>query len=396
MEVPFSYSFTVSKLPDRGLDIYLGDIFILAIFVCVLIAVCFEGVWFLKNVPGIIYSFFLLASLFSTIVGLIITTESWTKSAESILFWIRHFEYFIVFTAIVYSLSVSPQKLQYIIKTSMLSCLLAVLWIYYQGISGNYGYVNNLGLGRATLIFDNGPNPAGSYVSLFIPLFLALYFEIKSEIKSYIYLIMVPISIGAIFLTGSRASLGGAVIGSMLTLMLLLPALNVRRALLSVFALAVPLLLVFSIGLLQLQRFYAFFERGLQNLGGRYDDWILSLRTFSENPIFGSGMSLSGQTWTENYYLRLLSEQGLIGATFFLLFVGSTSYYALRLARNSDPYSSIGYGYAGLLAVMLSSSFYSSKIIVFQPAICFWVFTALMVHLSLSSAFYSKHKAHLN
>jgi O-antigen ligase len=95
--------------------------------------------------------------------------------------------------------------------------------------------------------------------------------------------------------------------------------------------------------------------------------WEHAMKLFNENPVFGVGFGAFGQTVTQshlkdthNFYMRVLSEEGLLGITLFLLvLIGAfrSGWHLYRLGQSAF-HRGLGLGFAGcVLAVMTSNLF---------------------------------------
>ncbi len=115
--------------------------------------------------------------------------------------------------------------------------------------------------------------------------------------------------------------------------------------------------------------------------GIRFDaEWPRSLRAFAKNPFLGTGYS-SVTLATDNDYLRLLAETGLLGfLAFFLIFL-EIARQVFHFARNSRPglrkslVMALSGAALGLLAnAVFIDVFESSKI-----AFVFWILMGILV-----------------
>jgi len=115
--------------------------------------------------------------------------------------------------------------------------------------------------------------------------------------------------------------------------------------------------------------------------GIRFDvEWPRSLRAFAKNPFLGTGYS-SVTLATDNDYLRLLAETGLLGfLAFFLIFLG-IGRQVFRFARISQPglkkslVMALSGAALGLLAnAVFIDVFESSKV-----AFIFWLLMGILV-----------------
>lgn len=117
-------------------------------------------------------------------------------------------------------------------------------------------------------------------------------------------------------------------------------------------------------------------------------EWPRAIRAFLKNPLLGTGFS-SITLATDNGYLRLLGEIGLLGFFAFFLIIADVSkrlYKSMRMSIKDSPQFLLSASLLGaipgvLLNMVFIDVFESSKF-----AMLFW----LMVGISLSSMLYKK------
>jgi len=120
----------------------------------------------------------------------------------------------------------------------------------------------------------------------------------------------------------------------------------------------------------------------------RLDLWGHALKLFEENPVFGVGFggfqfSLTEEEFykdTHNFYLKILSEQGVIGFTFllFILFLAFRS--GLRLLRigNTPFQKGLGIGLLGCITACIITNMFGDRWSYLVLGSYFWVFWGLV------------------
>jgi O-antigen ligase len=127
----------------------------------------------------------------------------------------------------------------------------------------------------------------------------------------------------------------------------------------------------------------------------RLDLWDLSLKLFKEHPLIGLGFGgfeftlPMGGRWkdTHNYYLRMLSEQGIIGfglllITLFLAF--RSGWKLLRRGKNGFE-KGLGLGFMGCVVACATTNLFGDRWSYFEIGSYFWVFWGLVDRAVLMS-----------
>lgn len=112
-------------------------------------------------------------------------------------------------------------------------------------------------------------------------------------------------------------------------------------------------------------------------------EWPRAVRAFSKNPLLGTGYS-SITLATDNDYLRLLGEVGLVGALAFLLVIlkiidGAGQF--LRRAKTIDINSAFVAGFMGSFAATLFNATFIDVFEASKVAIIFWALAGIAVAL---------------
>ena len=119
-------------------------------------------------------------------------------------------------------------------------------------------------------------------------------------------------------------------------------------------------------------------------------EWPRAIRAFLKNPLLGTGYS-SITMATDNDYLRILGETGILGFTAFSLILGSILILIYKVVINIRKYDivekSFVAGYSGgfigiLINAIFIDIFEASKI-----AIIFWFITGIFVYIVLNNKY---------
>jgi len=102
----------------------------------------------------------------------------------------------------------------------------------------------------------------------------------------------------------------------------------------------------------------------------RLELWNIAVDKFKEHPVFGIGfgafsreVSFEGLSDTHNFYMRMLSEQGLIGITLFLIVLISAFRSGLRLYRAAQtPYlRGLGLGFMACVTATVITNLFGDR-----------------------------------
>ena len=123
----------------------------------------------------------------------------------------------------------------------------------------------------------------------------------------------------------------------------------------------------------------------------RYNvEWPRAIRAFTKNPLLGTGYS-SIDLATDNDYLRMLGETGLLGFLAFLLVLGNVTLPILKsifIRSKLDLFEkNYLFGLVGGIAATLASALLIDVFEASKFAICFWLFIGLGVQLVKSKTY---------
>lgn len=110
--------------------------------------------------------------------------------------------------------------------------------------------------------------------------------------------------------------------------------------------------------------------------------WNKAISIFKENPIFGIGFNgfsysvAKGElTDTHNFYIKTLSNQGLVGLGFllFILLMAFRSGWLLFRRGCSSFYQSLGFGFMGCVLALTVNNFFGDRFSYFPLGSYFWI-----------------------
>lgn len=382
----FSYSFSVGTLPEREIEIRTDDLILIFIFIALLSSwLRREGKFVLKLQSPIdyIYLILILQGLFSTFFNVLFRQLELKELFVASFYWVKYSQYLVVF--ILTTLLVrSKSERRYVLGALAFGVAVTICWGVVQILSDNYA-LRSL-YSRIAMPFDTGPNVLGAYLIIVLPPFFSLTITKNLRKPERISLsILLLISMVMVFFTGSRAGVIGfifAIVAVLLfkVLQMEIPRYVFWRLLVFLFAFVLIVLLMGEI-LTPLQRLlmfdrYSIFDVRIEGI------WIpLVERTLSRNPILGNGIMLFDRDKAENYFVRMFSEQGLVGLGLFFLLIGVLSHITCRVSRSSDDplIRNIATGFLGSIVGLLFASIWSDKFIVVRIMTPFWILAGLVV-----------------
>lgn len=214
-------------------------------------------------------------------------------------------------------------------------------WQYFTGAEmlGNWVDSSESIQTRAYSIVG-GPNTLGSLMVINIPIAFGMFIVEKDIIKKILYMVSTLfMGLGLIF-TFSRGAWLAAFIGIIIMFVFL-----AKRMIISITT--VLLAAVMSIDTIWNRIYYMFTKEYISkaSTGGRLYRWQYALEEWQERPLFGLGVGRFGGAvatnhnltpfYMDNYYLKTLTESGIIGLTAFVLLVLSSVWNMILYIRGT-------------------------------------------------------------
>jgi O-antigen ligase len=120
--------------------------------------------------------------------------------------------------------------------------------------------------------------------------------------------------------------------------------------------------------------------------------WQDAIAKFKDSPLIGNGfntfqVSYKGQVWrdTHNYYLKMLTELGVLGFIAFIYFLISALALALRLYRKTTDYffKGLSLGFATCVIAVATTNFFGDRWTFLSLGSYFWVFLGIITRASI-------------
>ncbi|HLA05290.1 MAG TPA: O-antigen ligase family protein [Syntrophales bacterium] len=365
----------------RGLTLRLDDFLLLIIGFSWFLntAVNKEQGLFLKTPLNRYIAYYLLACLFATLVGYMMGR---VKGTAGTFFVLKYFEYYIVYFMAVNYLK-EKKQMERLVWAMLTVCLIVCAIAIYQIPSGI----------RVSAPFEGEtgePNTLGGYLVLILSLVLGFLFNDYGTKKQKFFLrglvFFILITLAATLSRSSWLALGP---------MLLVLIYFSKRKLAVIITLIV--LFVLSAFLLPsgvkervLFTFYQPIEQGQLTVGGvridtstsaRLTSWKNVLtRDFIQQPLLGYGVT--GYSFIDAQYPRVLAETGLLGFFFFTALLVAIHKNALqtRLLYADDPfYAGVSTGFLAGFFAMLTHAIGANTFIIVRIMEPFWFLTAIVI-----------------
>lgn len=348
---------------------------------------------------------FLGVGLLSVLSAVFLTkTAAWHLA---LLHWARRVEYLIPFFLALTSLRFGA-KPRFFAETLFIVSFVAFLYGLGQIYAGlpvistqNEEYAKGIALrwipGSRLHSTFAGHYDLAAFLVLIFPLMLSYLFVYKKRIERAIlfFLVIVP-SFWLLLQTGSRISFVAYLIGATVSLWVIK-----KRLFIAPFLLLSILGMIFlsDLGLRYKNTIETYKERLLmyspfvvwaqeqeptpvvRSTDIRFNfEWPRAIRAFKKNPLLGTGYS-SITLATDNDYLRLLGEVGLVGFLAFLLVLARLAQGLAGFLRRAKLDANTGFvgGFVGSFAGLLFNAAFIDVFEASKVAIIFWTIAGIVV-----------------
>mgnify|MGYP000377281937 CR=1 FL=1 len=336
--VPLYPKFPFIRIPGISVSIRFEDFLLLIISLFTLVKIYPKLREFLRDnlVKSIVI--FLIIAFISLLSGIYITKT--VDLSIGILHFVRRIEYFVpLFAILVFKDIIKNKNLEFFIKSLMLVTIISFIYGFGQKyfnfpfiVTQNEEYSKGIALYYSPGSHINstfaGHYDLATFLVLLLPIFISSLFLFKEKLTRIFLLITI---FGGLWLLGasaSRISVVSYILAASISLIFLKKYKEILLVGMS------GLILLMSSGNL-----YDRYERLIDVLIGVkaaeevevFEDrstsirlaveWPRAIRSLTKNPILGTGYSSMGLA-TDNDYLRLLGELGILGfLAFGLIFI---------------------------------------------------------------------------
>lgn len=362
----------------------MGNNFIDFLFFGVLFGIFYQKKGFAKTGNSWFIIIFILVSYFalwnSSIrfsLPLPLTTSNelfpkWKNYAEMI------FLYFLILNV------VKKEEQQKVVVIIMTIVVLFISIRSYRAFVGGDSFSYDKRYGGPFETVGLGSNHLGAFIAYTCAAFLGLFFYDEDKKRKWLFLATVLFGLHPLFFAYSR----GAYLAA-LTVVAFYAVVKKRSLLILVAAILLgwqtllPTSVVDRIMMTENQ------EGELEHSAGvRLVLWEQAMDAFKQNPIFGVGFGgfkfvvPEGQTLTDthNFYLKTLSEQGIIGIVLLVFLLLKAFFSGWRLFRNGNTsfQRGLGFGFTGCVLSVMITNIFGDRWSYFMLNSYFWIFWGLV------------------
>ena len=227
-----------------------------------------------------------------------------------------------------------------------------------------------------------GSNHFGAFIADYGSLFLGLYFFDKHKYRKWIYLAAFLAGIYPLFYTYSRGAYLAILAAVVVFGFLKKPVLLVLvAALVFTWQAVLPPTVVERISMTEVDANNA--NELEASAAHRLILWEKAKQDFEEHPLFGVGYNAFGFTVpkgeltdTHNLYMKIASEQGVIGLAILaaILLRAIASAWSLYRGGSSGFYRGLGLGFLGCITAVCVSNIFGDRFSYFMLGSYFWIF----------------------
>ena len=365
-------------------EYFMGKDFIDLLFFAILIGLIIQRKEFVKTGNTTLIFIFIFVSYISLwncslnfSLPLPITTSnellfSWKNYAQMI------FMYFLVLTV------VKEEDQQKVVVVIMALVILFLAIRSYRNFEGGASFSYDKREGGPFEAVLLGANHYGAFIAYYCSAFIGLFLFDKDRRRRILYLATSLFGLHPLFYSYSRgaylAALGALTwMGIMKKRMLLVPVIIILLTWQSI----LPPSVVDRITMTETQ------EGELESSAAhRIVLWEHAIKVFQQNPIFGIGFGgfrftvpeEERLTDTHNFYVKTLSEQGVIGGVLLLLILLKAFVSGWRLLKiGKTPFhQGLGLGFIGCVIAIAIANLFGDRFSYFVLGSYFWIFWGLV------------------
>jgi O-antigen ligase len=230
-----------------------------------------------------------------------------------------------------------------------------------------------------------GPNEVAAFFNEYTIILMSLFFVMKRSRMKIMLGILILLNLYSLVFTYSRGAYGGLAIG-----MFILFALKNRKLL-------IPLVLVAMFWQVILPEKAIERIQGTTNQYGQLDEssqrrlniWQQAMGLFQQNPVLGIGYGVFRNLGldlgdTHNIYVKILTEQGVVGLLIFLLvlFCFLREGYVLYKKGEEDLDKALGLGLFICIFILIFNNFFGDRWSYMEPNAYLWIFAGLVSRLN--------------
>lgn len=295
--------------------------------------------------------------------------------------WKNYAEMILLYFLVLNTVQDEDQQKAVVVLMSVVVLLIAIR--SYRNFSGGASFDYSKRVGGPFEAVGLGPNHFGAFIAYYCTLFLGLSFFDNDFRRRLLFLGTYLFGLHPLFFSYSRGAYLGALGG------VAFMGLLKKRSLLAVVAtilLAWQTLLPISV-VERIQMTETETGQVEGSAAHRLELWKLAVDLFYENPIFGIGFGGFGFTVrqgeltdTHNFYMKTLSEEGLIGLFLFAVLLFLAFYSGWRLFREglTSFHRGLGFGFMGSVVSCMIANIFGDRWSYFALGGYFWIFWGIV------------------
>ena len=412
--IPLYPKFPFLRIPGTYVSIRIED------FLIFLLAILFI-IFFIKNISSSLKNRLELSILVFILIGFVsllsaILVTKTVVPGIAVLHWLRRIEYFVpMLIGILYFKHYGLEDLEFFIKVLMITVVVAFFYGFGQMhfswpviITQNNEYAKGIALrwiaGSQLNSTFAGHYDLATFLVFVLPIFISLYFVVKGLWSKVSLATVILSGLWLLANTASRISIVSYLLASVISLLL------IKKYKAVILTVAVSIM-IFSLTGGVIDRYTQVISVYYQKIVSKFMvkaahrevlptpvpvfedrstsirlnvEWPRALRAFKKNPLLGTGYS-SITLATDNDFLRLLGEVGILGFLAFLLIFSNIFHLARKIISKLSNLSGVELAFivsfiGGIVGVFVNALF----IDIFEAskfAIIFFLITGLFVSL---------------
>lgn len=386
--VELGLSLMVGLIPQPNIyykfyDLPLGKDFLDILFFAILLGIFINKKGFAGTENSILIFLFVALSFLELwnssmrfSLPLPVTTENavlkmWKNYAEMILL------YFLALNA------VKDENKQKHIVIIMSLVVLFISVRSYRNFTEGSSFVDERRYGGPFEVVGLGSNHLGAFIAHYSAVFLGLFFYDKVKWRKLLFLATVLFSLHPLFFSYSRGAYMAA-----FGVVIFYGIVKKRSLLILVFAMLLAWQVILPASVTDRIMMTETEGGELESSAAvRLKLWEDAMNLFHENPLFGAGfdgftLAHKGEHWsdTHNFYLKTLSEQGIVGIIFLMLIfiMAFRSGWRLYNMGRTTFYQGLGFGFMGSVIAIMITNIFGDRWSYFMLGSYFWIFWGLV------------------
>ena len=233
-----------------------------------------------------------------------------------------------------------------------------------------------------------GPNEVAAFFNECTIILLSVFYAVQKGKYKWLLLILILLNLYCVIFLYSRGAYAGLMIG-----MFILFAIKDKKLLIPLFLVLLLWQSVLPQNVVDRIKETKTASGALdESSQGRIDIWQQAFGYFKSNPIVGIGFGSFRHLGldlgdTHNIYVKILTEQGLIGIIIFLILILCFIKEGWQLYQKGDDELSkaLGLGFVCCIFVMMVNNFFGDRWSYLEPNAYLWIFAGLVARLNVIS-----------